>query len=142
MKRNFNQKVLKEIFNPDDTIRIIQEPLWVGDKNHKTIYVNEVFEKVTGYKFSEAIGKECWHFFDEESSKTINRNHALREKGKASSYEAKMIAKNGEIIPVLVHGTPTTYGGTFGIFSDMRELKKLEQKEKAPIRNLQCVCMH
>lgn len=124
------EKILREIFNPGDTIKIIRQPLWVGDKDHNTIYINSVFEDVTGYSFSEIIGKKCWDFFDEESAKTIEKHHKLRQKGESSNYNARLIAKNGELIPIMVSGTPTPYGGTFALFSDMRELKKLEQKDK------------
>lgn len=108
----------------------MNECFWVGDKNHKTLYVNPVFEKLSGYTLEECIGKDCTSFFDEDGKRIINQHHGLRLSGKSSQYEANMVTKTGKLIPLLISGGPTKGGGTMGIFTNLSKLKKLSRQEK------------
>lgn len=112
-------------------IQHMNEALWVGDKNERTVYANPKFCDLVGYSLEEIIGKESYVFWDQESAdkvRNVNTNH--RAKGISSSYEGNLLAKNGEKIPVLCSGTPLPDGGTYGIHTDLRELKKKEETEK------------
>jgi PAS domain S-box-containing protein len=104
--------------------------LWLGDKYHRTIYINSVYEKLSGYSLEECIGKQSDFCFDEESKKIITEQHKLRVKGISSSYEATMVSKSGKRIPLLVSGSPTLTGGTIGIFLDLTNVKRLGRQEK------------
>jgi PAS domain S-box-containing protein len=101
---------------------------WIGGKNHRTLYVNEVYEKTTGYPLAECIGKYSGFCFDEESKKTIAAHHKLRKKNILSKYEATYITKSGKSIPVLVVGAPTEKGGSYGIHINLKEVKSLEKE--------------
>lgn len=108
----------------------MNECLWVGDANHKTLYVNPIFEKLSGFSLEECIGRDCVSFFDEEGKRTIEDHHKLRPKGISSQYEANMVSRNGEVIPLLISGAPTKSGGTIGIFTNLTQLKKLSEKDR------------
>ncbi|MFH1284684.1 MAG: PAS domain S-box protein [Candidatus Peregrinibacteria bacterium] len=111
-------------------LKTMNECFWMGDKNHKTIYVNPIFEKISEYSLKECIGRDCVSFFDEEGKKTINNQHRLRKSGRSSQYEATMISKNGKKIPLLISGSPTKSGGTMGIFTNLTRLKNLARQER------------
>lgn len=133
LKKNSNtidEKFLEKSAGMVNVFTVMNECLWVGDKNHKTLYVNPMFEKLSGYSLKECIGTDCDSFFDEKGKRTIAGHHKLRTKGKSSQYEATMISKEGKEIPLLINGAPTDTGGTIGIFTDLSEVKKLEAKEK------------
>ena len=103
--------------------------LWLGDKDHRTIYVNPVYERLSGYSLQECIGQPADFCFDEESKRIIANQHKLRGKGVSSQYEATMVSKAGKRIPLLVSGAPTVTGGTIGIFIDLTKVKQLEHHE-------------
>ncbi len=111
-------------------LETMNECVWLGDKNHITVYVNPKFEEISGYKLAECIGKNCTYFFDKESKQKISEHHKLRISGESSQYEATLITKSNEKVPLLVSGAPTPKGGTIGIFTNLTQLKKLADKEK------------
>ncbi len=103
---------------------------WIGGKAHKTIYVNKNYSKLTEYSLAECIGQSADFCFTEESKKIIENHHKLRTIGASSQYEASYITKSGKIIPLLIVGVPSEMGGSYGIHVDLREIKKLTNKEK------------
>jgi|GEM_PF-1315511 len=103
---------------------------WIGDKDHKTIYVNDQYRKLTEYSLEECIGQPADFCFTEESKRIIASHHKLRKIGASSQYEADYITKSGKIIPMFVIGAPTETGGTYGIHIDMRENKKNDSQKK------------
>lgn len=112
----------------------MNEAVWLGDSDERTVYANEKFAKMLGYKLEEMIGRESYDFWDEESANRVkNVNEGDRKKGVSSSYEGNLLTKDGKKIPVLLSGSPFPGGGTVGIMTDLRELKKKE--EQATILN-------
>jgi len=128
--REEKDKYLKEFVLSINIAETMNECLWAGDKNHKTIYVNPMFEKLSEYSLEECLGKDCVFFFDEEGKRIIEEHHKLRVKGISSQYEAVMISKTGKRIPLLISGAPAKAGGTMGIFTNLSQLKKLEEEWK------------
>lgn len=125
-----DQKILEEIVQSTNIALAMNECLWLGNKDHVTLYVNPAFEKTSGYSLDECVGKDCVFFFDEEGKKTITHHHSLREKGISSQYEASMLTKDGKHVPLLISGAPIGNGGTMGIFTNLTKVKELAQQEK------------
>lgn len=112
----------------------MNEAVWLGDSDERTVYANEKFAKMLGYKLEEMIGRESYDFWDPKSAERVkNVNDGDRKKGVSSSYEGNLLTKDGKLIPVLLSGSPFPGGGTVGIMTDLRELKKKE--EQAAILN-------
>jgi len=133
MSTNQNKKLsqqIEEIVNSTNIAQTMNECLWVGDKNHKTMYVNPVFEKTSEYSLAECRKKDCVFFFDKEGKKTIKEHHRLRTRGLSSQYEATMVSKSGKKIPLLISGAPTREGGTIGIFTNLTKIKKLDRQKR------------
>lgn len=107
----------------------MNEAVWLGDNDERTVYANQKFANMLGYKLEEMIGRESYDFWDEESAKRVkNVNDGDRKKGVSSSYEGNLLTKDGKKIPVLLSGSPFPGGGTVGIMTDLRELKKKEKQ--------------
>lgn len=123
-------EILRRVDHAISIAEAMNEPLWLGDRYHRTIYVNPVYEKTSGYSLAECIGKPSDFCFDEKSKQTIAEHHKLRKEGMASQYEATMVSKSGEKIPLLISGAPTATGGTIGIFINLSKVKKLEEKSR------------
>lgn len=123
-------KVLETVVGPTNIAHTMTESLWLGNREHKTIYVNPAFEKLTGYSLKEAVGKDYTEFFDEGTAKTFVKQHRLRAKGLSSQYEATLVTKKGKKVPLLISGAPTITGGTMGIFTNMTTIKKLTEQDK------------
>lgn len=125
-----DKKILEKVIDSINIAKAMNEPLWLGDKNHKTIYVNPVYEALSGYSLKECIGKPADFCFDEKSKRIIAEHHGLRKKGVSSQYEATILSKTGKRIPVLVSGAPTETGGTIGIFINLTLIKKLKEQQQ------------
>lgn len=128
-KKEEKEKILnlsiKKILNT------MNEAVWIGDKDERTVFANKKFSKLLGYKLEEMIGKKSYIFWDKESAARVKKvNATKRKKGVSSSYEGNLLAKDGKKIPVLLSGSPFPGGGTVGIMTDLTELKKKEEKEK------------
>lgn len=103
---------------------------WIGNRHHKTIYANAVYQKTTGYSLKECLGQPSDFCFDEESKRNIAKHHKLRAVGISSKYEATYITKQGKKIPVLIIGAPTSTGGTYGMHINLTEVKKHREQRR------------
>lgn len=108
----------------------MNEGVWMGDKDERTIYANPKFCRMAGYTLDEMIGKESYDFWDKESAERVKQvNTVKRKRGVSSSYEGVLVSRDGHKTPVLLSGTPLPEGGTIGIMTDLTELKKKEEQE-------------
>lgn len=109
----------------------MNEAVWVGDSQERTVYANPKFCELMGYDLTEMVGLKSYEFWTKESAKKVkNVNTNERKKGVSSSYEGTLLTKDKKEIPVLLSGASLPSGGTIGIMTDLRELKKKEEKER------------
>ena len=106
------------------------------DDNFKPIYANEEISRVFGYSKDEIIGQDFRKFLTEEFKALIADRYARRQKGEKipSSYEIKIIRKDGEIRDVEIKAT--TVQNKFGKTStvaqllDVTDRKRMESERK------------
>jgi PAS domain S-box-containing protein len=130
--------------NKDQSLELFQrliehmnEAVWVGDENEKTIYANPKFCELVEFELDEIKGWESYKFWDEESTNRVkNVNTTDRVQGQSSSYEGVLISQSGKRIPVLLNGSPLPGGGTVGIMTDLRELQANEHRYTRLIENM------
>ena len=120
---------------PEDRFRKLvenmNEALWLGDKDERTLYANPKFRRLMGYNLKEMMGRESYDFWTKESAKLVRKiNMTDRKQGISSTYEGDLQTRTGEMIPVLLSGTPLPDGGTMGIMTDLREIRKKEMRLK------------
>ncbi len=127
-----NAKLHEEIEESEKKFRQLvehmNEGLWVGTSEHKTVYVNPKFAEMAGLTQEECLEIDCFGFYDEESRQRIYEQHHLRPLGKSSQYELTMISKTGKKISLLCSGAPIP-GGTVGIFTDLSKIKELSKSD-------------
>jgi len=112
-------------------VEYMNEGLWMGDKQERTVYANPKFCKMTEYSLEEMLGRKSYDFWAPESAKMVKSvNLHKRKKGVSSQYEGNLITKSGKRIPVLLSGTPLPDGGTFGIMTDLTKLREKEKSER------------
>lgn len=112
-------------------IENMNEAVWVGDSEERTLYVNPKGCQLLGYSLEEMLTRKSYDFWDNESAETVKRvNETDRKRGISSSYTGNCLTKKGELIPVLCTGTPLPEGGTFAIITDLRALKEQEKQSK------------
>lgn len=105
----------------------MNEAVWVGDRDERTVYANPKFCELLGYPLEEMLGRFSYDFWTPESAKRVQEvNEKDRKRGVSSAYEGDLLTKSGQPIPVLLNGTPLPDGGTIGIMTDLREIKKKE----------------
>lgn len=131
--KSFNPRPALEKIGIDGFKKILdamQECVWVGDADERTIYANPKFCQLLGYTLEEIIGQESYIFWDEESANTVRKNNEIRKHGDTSQYEGVLKSKTGELVPVFLSGTPIPSGGTVGIITDLREINTLKRVEE------------
>lgn len=109
----------------------MNEAVWMGDSEGKTIYANPKFCELLGYELDAIIGRIAYDFWDKKSAELVKEeNQKKRKKGISSSYEGNLVTGTGEKIPVLLNGTSLEDGGTIEIMTDLREIRKKDANEK------------
>lgn len=105
------------------------------DLNEKIVYVNESFEKLSGYSAEELIGKSASEVFldDEAMRQEMNSKQETRRAGRSDSYEIRIKTKDGHNRWWLISGAPNydengNLIGSLGIHLDITEQKKTQQK--------------
>ncbi len=115
----------------------MNEAVWMADPNERTLYANPKFCSMLGYTSDEIIGKEAYFLWDDESIKKVKYNNEnFRKKGLNSTYQAVLVPKLGDGIPVLVHGAALPNGNTIGMMTDLREIKKKDSQYKQIVDNM------
>lgn len=108
----------------------VNEAVWAGDEDECTTYINPAFIRLTGYNHDECMQMKSYDFFNSSDRSIVKLESTKRKKNIGSQYEAAIMTKSGDTIPVLVSGAPTGDGGSIGIITDMREIKKREAHER------------
>ncbi|TXT54837.1 MAG: hypothetical protein BAJATHORv1_50088 [Candidatus Thorarchaeota archaeon] len=110
-------------------IETIIAGLGIDDTDGKIIYANETLSKMTGYSIDELVGMKGSSLVYEL---TPDRIQARRD-GKFEQYEAHLVHKSGDLVPVIVSASPLMdanddFEGSFAIFTDISELKSVEDE--------------
>ncbi len=58
----------------------MNEAVWVGDENERTIYANPRFCEIMEYTLEEMLGRESYDFWDQESAETVRKTNTSKRK--------------------------------------------------------------
>lgn len=93
------------------------------------------FEIITDYKTDEWIGRPFLEIVHPDDRKKAIEIFQSRLAGESSSYELRILGKNGRIIPIESRSRPRTEGGevvgSIGIARDITERKRAEENLRA-----------
>ena len=104
------------------------------DLEEKIVWVNESFEKLTGYSLKYLKGKNALKLFlpDEGAKKIMYSVGTTRKQRNDSIYEIKIKKAKGELLDVVISGSPIidlngNVKGSVGIHWNVTEIRKLER---------------
>jgi PAS domain S-box-containing protein len=122
-----------------DLVEKMNEGMVHADENMVFKYVNASFCRMLGYQRQEMLGRSVLSILDERGIKILKAQLRKWREGFFSRYEIAARAKDGEIVPFEVSATPVfdedgVFRGSYAVFSDMRERKKLERMSDELIR--------
>ena len=104
------------------------------DLEEKIVWVNESFERLTGYSLKYLKGKNALKLFlpDEGAKKIMYSVGTTRKQRNDSIYEIKIKKAKGELLDVVISGSPIidlngNVKGSVGIHWNVTEIRKLER---------------
>jgi PAS domain S-box-containing protein len=119
IERDFNAKLL-------DTM---SEGISVIDAEGKLQFANRRFCEMVGYNLHELKGQPGKLWVHPDDYQQIASHELLRKDGISSTYECRLLRKDGTEIPALLAGAPLfdengVYRGKIGAVTDITELKQ------------------
>ncbi len=105
------------------------------DLEDKVKWANRSFEKLSGYSLKYLKGKKAFDLFlpDNITKKIMTNVSKTRAEKNESIYEIKMKKNKGELVDVVISGSPIIdmqgkVRGSIGIHWDVTEIRKMERK--------------
>ena len=142
-KRKLAEKAIKE---SEEKYRLIvettNEGIWEMDNQFVTMHVNSAMAAMVGYTPQEMIGKPVPKFLFKEDLEDHADRMGKRKKGTHGKYECRLKHRDGSIKWALVSATPKKdindkFTGSFAMFVDITQRKKLEEKLKESYNDLE-----
>jgi len=143
-----NSQLIKRLKESEQRMKLVfdNSPVLIGIiQDHKIILGNKTAEILTGYSFEEIKSKNFWEFIHPDDGETVKERGIRRERGEKvfpSTYECKIITKNGEIKTVELTGNSIIYNGRpANLFTllDITEKKQLEKEVHELQENLRAI---
>jgi len=118
------------------------EGITTTDPEEQFTFVNPATEEIFGVAPGGLVGRQLDEFVTPEQMEVIRAQTALRRQGHRSTYEIEIRRPSGEARTILLTAVPRTdedghFIGTFGIFRDVTERKRVEQERERLIAELQ-----
>jgi two-component system cell cycle sensor histidine kinase/response regulator CckA len=106
----------------------LMEGIAITDLRGQLVYVNRTLEQLLGYEPGELVGQPWIRLFPEKIQRRPHDWQAMASTPVPSRHEARLLHKNGTIVPVLAVSGPLSEGshnhGTLFTFSDLREYRQ------------------
>ncbi|MEI6633423.1 MAG: PAS domain S-box protein [Chlamydiota bacterium] len=123
-----------------DLVERMNEGVCHSDEHQVIRYANRCFCKTFGYPQDEIIGRPEEGFLDGEGVRVYRREQRRRRRGESTRYELRVRARSGEMVPVLVSAVPVMdedgrYRGSYAVFTDMSERKRIEVLKDGILRD-------
>jgi PAS domain S-box-containing protein len=114
-------------------IETMSEGMAMIDKSGVITFVNNQFCTMTGYRRDELIGYEFMILMDKDNQRLFMKHWEGRMKGDSTPYEITLVRKDDTKVHALASPRPlfdehNQFSGSFGIFTDITELKQAEKE--------------
>jgi len=113
-------------------VETMDSGLSVDNGEGRMILVNDALCRMLGFDSpADLIGKKITSILHGWTENNVAQKIEDRKAGKMEHYEAQLLHKSGEIVPVVVSASPLLdrndeYVGSMAVFADISELKKTE----------------
>jgi PAS domain S-box-containing protein len=123
-------------------VETAQEGIWLVDENNKGSFVNKRLCEMLGYTAEEMIGKEVFHFLDDEGKKIARESIEKRKQGGSDTLTFKFITKQGALLWTYISYSSVlddngTYMGTLAMITDITQRKLHEELLEKSEANLE-----
>ncbi|MBL7190971.1 GAF domain-containing protein [bacterium] len=116
----------------------LEEGIMIEAVDGRFAFVNPKMERITGYSFAELKKMHWTELYSREYHTVIADETAKIFLGRSSRYEAALINRQGEEVPVLISARPIhekgQIVGILAAITDISELKQLQQKMERSAR--------
>jgi len=138
-RKKADEKLKIERAYIDHLFDSVQEAIVMADKNGRVMRVNNNFLKLFGFTSDEVVGKQVDEIVAPEDAYEIAKSITKRvAMGDNVSLETVRRRKDGTLIDVSVLASPIMVDGEllgiYGIYRDITERKKADEKLKASLR--------
>ena len=135
VRSTFERPLLPKQEQYRQLIEGMNEGLAILDSQGVITFVNKRLCEMTGFSEQEMIGYAAMDFFYVADEKHWLEQMEKRRTGQEKPYEIKMTTKSGEVIftrisPKILWDDNGGYAGSFGIVSDITDLKKTSEALK------------
>ena len=116
--------------------------LTVTNAEGKFEFVNPAYASLFGYTPQELIGHFPSEVTHPEDRKDLTTQRENRIKGTTSTYESRLLRKDGSVAPVLITGVPRkdsggNYAGAIAVITDLSEQKRIEDQLRQTKKSLE-----
>jgi PAS domain S-box-containing protein len=113
-------------------VETAQEGIWMMNANRQTTFVNPHMAALLGYTPAEMLGKPVEHFIFEQDLPAHYKRMQDRQQGLNAQYECRFRTRDGHEIWTIVSANAILddrgqFGGSFAMFTDITNRKRLEQ---------------
>ena len=127
--RLFEETERLKVFN-ESIVQGMAEGLCIEDADGSITFVNPAMEELLGYGVDELVGQHWRTTIVPDEIERVQEKTSQRPAGVSEQYEARMRAKDGREIPVLLSARPLFEDGEFtgvlSAFTDISERETLE----------------
>jgi PAS domain S-box-containing protein len=114
-----------------DLVENLNDIIYATDKDGVVTYVSPVIESLSGYRFSEVIGRSFIHFVHPDDLSQVQKGFQRTAAGHFEPREYRVMAKSGEIRWVRSSSRPIFQGdqviGVRGVLTDITDRKQTEE---------------
>ena len=141
-----NQRAQEALRESEERYRTLVESQGEGvgivDAEERFIFANPAAHDIFGVPSGALTGRNLREFVDTETFALVRAQTETCQTGKKSTYEMEIGRPDGKRRTLLVTATPRfddegQFTGTFGIFRDVSELKRVEKERERLIVELQ-----
>ena len=127
------EKELKALQDQGTTIvNSLAEGIIREDEKGFVIFVNPSLERLLGYPSDELVGRHWKKIVPPDDLRSLRTKTRTRGTTTLEQYEARLLAKSGEIVPVLISAQSlferSRFRGVLSAVTNITELKKIEQE--------------
>lgn len=119
-----------------ELVQTMSEALALTDEQHRITFVNDSFCNMFGYSSEEVLTKPLLSFVHEDHLEVMKNCILNPEQSDTTQrYETAWMTRNGKKIytltsPKRIFDDENGYAGCLGVFTDITERKKIEEREK------------
>ncbi len=133
-EKKLDQEVKKTNERQRTLVETMNDGLFTVDLEEKIAFVNPAMLELTGCRASDLVGRQLDAIMETASVEEFRKRSRHRRAAGEARFEMMLLTKDGSRIPVLMGVTPYLRSGenqgSFGIVTDLRELKKAEEERR------------